>query len=592
MEWIYKEYEFENRLKNIIWTVGEDYSEPEGQIPLAHLESKYLELYSAATIGSRKKYSQWETVKKYLTDRIKKGYNRNIIFSVEICCDAYTEDKLLSERPGIEDIRSKALEEVMEKYYEIKPGLFTDKIKNALLMRQMEKSISLDSKILNIVERVEECRNSKDILDVLEKAERIYFDFLQRMEAEYEKTDEEKSMEGKSEFDEDSFSSFMNEELFEDDDIYKQVNGSVDGMVTSLLVDSIQDYSKRDDEHLQNSVINVDEETVKNIYKKIESYYGKSYMKKNEVISMEKYLCRNVHEGCRIHFTDGVVRAYTDNKFLTNYVKKQKENNKAEFGKNARINIRHINELKEIITRTLVFEQEDIAVPAERGNLVAARLWRIGRSNNIKVFDKIVTNEKGKYAVDVLLDASGSQRVRQGKIATQGYIIAEALTLAGIPNRVMSFCTFLDYTILRRFTDYDWTRDSNENIFEYYSAGSNRDGLAIKAVAEGLIKREEENKILIVLSDGNPNDVKIGNVKGRTIRGVTSYTGSVAVKDTALEVRKARQKGILVLGVFTGKEEDLAGEKIIYGKDLVYIRDVEKFSTIVGTYIKRIIENY
>ena len=132
---------------------------------------------------------------------------------------------------------------------------------------------------------------------------------------------------------------------------------------------------------------------------------------------------------------------------------------------------------------------------------------------------------------------------------------------------------------------------SCENIFEYFAAGNNRDGLAIKATCDALLEREEENKILIVLSDGKPNDVKIGNDRSRSLRGESSYKGMVGVKDTALEVRKARKQGILVLGVFTGKETDLPAEKIIYGKDFIYTKDIERFSDIVAMYLKKIIKN-
>ena len=63
----------------------------------------------------------------------------------------------------------------------------------------------------------------------------------------------------------------------------------------------------------------------------------------------------------------------------------------------------------------------------------------------------------------------------------------------------------------------------------------------------------------------------------------------VGVKDTALDVRKARKQGILVLGVFTGKETDLSAEKIIYGKDFIYTKDIERFSDIVAMYLEKII---
>ena len=190
-----------------------------------------------------------------------------------------------------------------------------------------------------------------------------------------------------------------------------------------------------------------------------------------------------------------------------------------------------------------------------------------------------------------MLDASGSQSRNQFNVAIQAYIIATALTSIGIPNRVMGYLSFLDYTILKRYRDYNDNINSCENIFEYFSAGNNRDGLAIKATCHDLIEREEENKILIVLSDGKPNDVKIGKDRSRSLRGEASYKGIVGVKDTALEVRKARNQGILVLGVFTGKECDLDAEKMIYGKDFIYTKDIERFADIVAMYLKKIIKN-
>lgn len=70
-----------------------------------------------------------------------------------------------------------------------------------------------------------------------------------------------------------------------------------------------------------------------------------------------------------------------------------------------------------------------------------------------------------------------------------------------------------------------------------------------------------------------------------------SYKGMVGAKDTASEVRKARQKGIMVLGVFTGNEIDLEIEKIIYGKDFIYTKDIQRFSDVVSMYLKKIIRN-
>ena len=135
--------------------------------------------------------------------------------------------------------------------------------------------------------------------------------------------------------------------------------------------------------------------------------------------------------------------------------------------------------------------------------------------------------------VDVLIDASGSQMSRQGEVALQAYIISEALSNAELPHRVMSYCTFWDYTILHRFREYDDPRSANENIFNYVTSSNNRDGLAIRAAGYGLLNREEEKKILIILSDGRPYDVIVNRPNAKN---PAPYHGKYAITDTAAQI--------------------------------------------------------
>ena len=102
------------------------------------------------------------------------------------------------------------------------------------------------------------------------------------------------------------------------------------------------------------------------------------------------------------------------------------------------------------------------------------------------------------------------------------------------------------------------------------------DGLALKTVSSSLMERPEKNKILIVLSDGKPCDMSIATTLGT--RQPRIYDGEGAVKDTAYEVRRARNQGIFVIGIFVGNEEELSVEKRIYGKKFAYIRNISNFS--------------
>ena len=68
------------------------------------------------------------------------------------------------------------------------------------------------------------------------------------------------------------------------------------------------------------------------------------------------------------------------------------------------------------------------------------------------------------------------------------------------------------------------------------------------------------------------------------------YYGEYAVKYTAYEIRKLRSQGVYVLGVFAGREKDLAAEKKIFGRDFAYIRDIQNFSRVTGRYLRRLLE--
>jgi hypothetical protein len=139
-----------------------------------------------------------------------------------------------------------------------------------------------------------------------------------------------------------------------------------------------------------------------------------------------------------------------------------------------------------------------------------------------KVFMRDEQSNMGDLSVDILLDASTSQKDRQETVSSQGYIIAESLTKCGIPCRVMSFCSMTGYTIVRIFRDYNEPA-RNKHIFEYVSNGCNRDGLAIKAAHWLMGQSSYEHKILIVLSDvqaqRHPQDARRRRGRIHPLRG-------------------------------------------------------------------------
>lgn len=584
---MYEDYEFENRINNLAWTISGNYNE-EINISKENYISKDVAIYFAIMEGARHKYIDWDIVKRYIFSRVKDGYDLEIISNlIHIIFNRVIEENVLKERPGVEDIINQAYKDIISNLAKIYNSDTIQKVKYTMILEQLGKHPNVDGYTRRIIKSLKEVNINQDLIDILKDIDNIYLKYFTTLDSIEQKNNFEYDYINDKELDFNTFSDFMYEELYSDEIIENKISE----ISSSMIIESIgEKYIDKQNES-SNRILYVDKETAEKIYSKIEHYYGKSYINKENIKFLESKYCKGVHEGCKVHFTDGVLRSECRNIAQIKYATRQRENNISKFRDKAKVHRRNIKKLKENICRILIKENESSKVYSDYGNVCANRAWRISRSNNNKIFYKNILNEKGKYVIDILLDGSGSQSRNQYDVATQAYIISKALIKANIPNRVVGFSSFMDYTILKRFRDYDDNEESCENIFDYFCSGNNRDGLAIKSICHELINRNEENKILIVLSDGKPNDVKIGKDREKNIRGEISYKGIVGIKDTANEVRKARNNNIKVLGVFTGKEDSIEAEKLIYGKDFIYTKNIDKFSEIVSIYLKKIISN-
>lgn len=320
--------------------------------------------------------------------------------------------------------------------------------------------------------------------------------------------------------------------------------------------------------------------------------YGKPIFAPHMAAELERKLCNGNHSECHLHFTKGEpVKGKIQNGFEA--LQKTKEavqiqKNRDFYKANLAQNRTSIAKLTTKIQNSILLHLQPAPVKSNAGRLNGGTVWRALHLNDEKVFVKNEQDNMGDLSVDILLDASTSQKHRQETVSSQGYMIAESLTRCGIPCRVMSFCSMTGYTILRIFREYNETK-SNDRIFEYVSNGCNRDGLAIRA-AHYLINQETyEHRILIVLSDVKPNDVC--KIHGKGEGELIPYEANAGITDTAYEVRKARADGISVICVFTGVDEDLPSAKLVYGRDFARIQSLDKLADTVGMLIQNQIRN-
>lgn len=199
--------------------------------------------------------------------------------------------------------------------------------------------------------------------------------------------------------------------------------------------------------------------------------------------------------------------------------------------------------------------------------------------NDGKVFYKnALPNEVPELAVGLLLDESGSMsggdRVTYARATA--IILYDFCRALGIPVMVYGHSTgytrsgnCVDLYSYAEFDDIDG--DDRYRMMDISARSSNRDGAALRYVAERLSKRPEEIRMLILVSDGQPADV--------------GYVGSAAEEDLRGIKREYTKKGILFVAAAIG--DDKANIERIYGDAFLDITDLNKLPIALTNVVKR-----
>lgn len=202
-----------------------------------------------------------------------------------------------------------------------------------------------------------------------------------------------------------------------------------------------------------------------------------------------------------------------------------------------------------------------------KGILDVRALWKAGTG------EKGIMMKRGKpitadCAVFELVDNSGSMAGHKFKLAR---LTAGALEIAlhGLASlKISLFSTRYGENTTQHDTikDFDQVGSSGKSIAfgsienkKITAGGGNKDGFSIRVATKELLKRSEKNKVLVIISDGEPTDYRGGTI-----------AGTADVRDAVAEAKK---KGIIVIALLIGDSSyirDFKGRHVeMYGKHLI-----------------------
>lgn len=167
---------------------------------------------------------------------------------------------------------------------------------------------------------------------------------------------------------------------------------------------------------------------------------------------------------------------------------------------------------------------------------------------------KQLPSEKKRLSVGLLVDESGSmrsmERIHYARMAS--LILYDFCNRLDIPIAVYGHSTSGNEVVLNAYAEYDSIDKYDKyRIMKMSAHGSNRDGYALRYMAERLEMQNTEIKLLFIISDGCPNH--------------TGYNYESAYEDLASIKKEYYRKNIITIAAAIGDDKETIEH--IYGKE-------------------------
>lgn len=561
----------ENRLKNIFWTLSDFYD-----FDIFNFSLKPEDSYEAVLLGHASRYFDFYVLDDFFKKYVNSLNNKRDLWEIsKLVLENIFSQEMILERPGTLDFKNEHDEEILKNLNRRKI-IMTTELKIGYIRKersQYPKAQRVLEEMLGEIYNFKE-KDTFEYLDFLRYLFKKYFHINKDLPHDTEESYEEFKKEAKSNSTSKKNSPYQRKN-FIDKDFLERYN--IESAEFTFFNDDYRDINVKEDTLVNNF-------GDKSIYKALVKRYGIEKIKRHTADRIAQEISTGIHEEIKFFFPAGEFEnksSYYAQEEIGNY-----SDNLNFYESNKLQNSRAIRELAGVVKNSLLKESEDEILKSTSGKIIPSEIWKTRELNEDRIFEKINRKDSNEIYVDILLDSSASQNDRKEILATETYIIAEALTSLNIKTRVFSYNNFYNYLVIKKYRDYNDPKIKNKDIFKYSPSGSNRDGLAIKFMRHLISKNRDARRFLIVLTDGLPFDeIDIGIVGASKTPG-ENYKDEEAVMDTSKEVLLTRLKGINTFGVFTGKEAESMNIKKIYGNDYAYITDIARFHKVVGIFLK------
>lgn len=216
--------------------------------------------------------------------------------------------------------------------------------------------------------------------------------------------------------------------------------------------------------------------------------------------------------------------------------------------------------VREIARKTLPLLENEVSAEFARNHVYGSKFQADSVAyRDFKYFaKKRPPTEAPSLVVGLRVDESASMSAFGRLEAAKRAVIAvyEFCQMCGIP--VLIYGDTADVSKLEQMSIYAYADfqkvDSNDRyrLMGIRGRSNNRDGMALRIIADRLTAAPQQTKLLISISDGQP-------------KAMDNYTGSYAARDMQTTIAEYERKGIVFLAAAIGQDKDVIGQ--IYGSE-------------------------
>ena len=212
----------------------------------------------------------------------------------------------------------------------------------------------------------------------------------------------------------------------------------------------------------------------------------------------------------------------------------------------------------------------------QTGLLIGKRLNQhaLYRNDGRIFYNSRLPTEPINLSVGLLIDESGSMcsNDRITRARATAIVIQDFCESLGIPLLVVGHTAWSSHVELFSYSNFDtYDKNNRYRLMDMSARDCNRDGAALRFVAEKLSKQTSEVKILMIICDGQPND--------------DGYSGSAAEADLrGIKLEYAR-KGVKIYAAAIG--EDRPRIERIYGDGYLDITNLQELPVMLTNLIVR-----